>query len=101
MKQLFDEHTNPTHCDKRMVHDGIAPLMTLIASVQKQVIEYRQRLDAVVLADDACAGEVEHMHQTLAAMDREAAAFAAAGRTLAKSFTQWDRYMATAKGAQA
>jgi hypothetical protein len=97
MKSVFAEHDNPTFCCKQDVHAGIAPLLTLVADVQKQVIEYRAQLDAAVLADDSQEGQVEHFHQTLGAMEREAAAFATAGRNLARCFTQLDRYIFDAK----
>lgn len=97
LKKLFAEHEKPTHCCKGDVHAQIGPILALGAAVQKQMIEYRQALMDELLEDDSQASKVEIFHQTFGAAERQAAEFVQAGRQLALTFTQLDRYVADDK----
>lgn len=92
---VFAEHANPTHTSKRTAHDLLAPILRAAADGQKQVLEYRALIAAAELAehDPALDGKLEMMHQTLAAMEREAAALSLHGRQYAQTHSQLDRYM--------
>jgi hypothetical protein len=97
---LFAEHDEPTHCSRQTLSDGLAPVDQLVASVRKQVLEYQLKVsawEAAIAADDPSDGQLEHMHQTFGALEREAAALATATRNLGKAMRQLDRYMADAK----
>lgn len=94
---MLAEHQAPQHCCKREVHDGLRPIAALVAVMQKQMIEYRAALTDALLEDDSMAGRIEHVHQTIAAGEREIAALAQAHRQVAHVFTQLDRYMAQLK----
>lgn len=99
--ELFEEHRAPSHATKQDVHDQLSPVLRVGALVQKQMIEYRSRLTAAELSPDGAGleGTAEHIHQTFAAVEREASAFVSAGRQLAKAMTQLDRYL-TERAAQ-
>lgn len=101
LKKLLDEHSAPQHATKQDVHNMISPLLAMGAKVQKQMIEYKARLTEEELSGQSSApeGETEHHHQTFGAIEREVAAFMAAGRNLAKHMNQLDRDMQQAKGA--
>ncbi len=94
LADVFAEHDDPTHASKREIHDQLAVILAIGADVQKQMIEYRSKLMAAQLVDDTLTGQMEHMHQTFGAAEREATTFVTAGRNLAMCFTQLDRYMA-------
>lgn len=93
---VFDEHASPQHCSKRSAHDQLQPLLCFAACAQKQLAEYREKLLAAELADHdhQLDGKLERLHQTLGAIDRDLPAFIDAGRRIALSFTQLDRYFA-------
>jgi hypothetical protein len=97
LQQLFDEHDAPTHTCKRDIHDALAPMVRLAASIQKQVLEYRTLVTEATLDaehDDATmGGTLEHMHQTFGALEQHAAALTAAARGIALAAEQLDRYM--------
>jgi hypothetical protein len=98
LQQLFDEHDAPTHACKRDIHDALAPMVRLAASVQKQVLEYRTLVTEATLSasheDAAMGGTLEHMHQTFGALETHAAALTTAARGIAQAAEQLDRYMA-------
>lgn len=96
VQALFDEHRKPTHACKRDLHDACAPLLDLGARTQQQLAEYRRRVMAIEMsaaADPELVGKFEHMHQTFAAVEREAMAFVQAGRSLTQAVSQLDRYV--------
>lgn len=94
LARVLDVHAAPEHCCKRDVHAQLSPILTVAANAQMQILAYRTALLQAHLEDDSIASQSEHIDQTLAAAEREVAAFASAGRQLAKVFTQLDRYMA-------
>lgn len=93
---VFAEHESPTHCSKRHAHDQLQPLLCFAACAQKQLAEYRDLLLQAELADHdrALDGKLERLHQTLGAIDLDLPKLLEAGRRIAKSFTQLDRYFA-------
>lgn len=103
LEHLFDEHTSPSHASRRAVHDRASPILAIATAVQRQIAMYRELLIAAELSlandDGKLQGKIEHLHQTLGALERESAAFVESGRRLAGGLTQWDRYMAEAKAA--
>ncbi len=96
---VFDEHRKPTHASKRDVHDVLGPISDVAGRSRMQSVKLRAMLIQAELAahDHALDPKIEHLMQTLGAIDREATAVELAGRNLAQAWAQWDRYMAAAE----
>ena len=100
LEAFFAEHGKPRHCCKRDVHDQLSPIADIAALAHQQIATYKAMLVKAEMAphDHALDFKLEHMHQTLGAIEREASALVATGRLLAQSFAQLDRYMAEWQG---
>lgn len=94
LDRVFAEHKKPKHCKKEDLHAQLIPVADAVAAVQKQMIEYRASIAKAHLEDDELTHKTEHMSQTVAAAEREAAVVFEGIRQLAKTLTQLDRYMA-------
>src|SRR4051812_33562345 len=95
LQAVFDEHQHPQHCCKRDAHDALTPIVRLAGRAQQQVSEYKLLIAQAEVAphDHALDGKMEMMHQTLGAMEREAAALAVHARNLAQTHTQLEYCM--------
>lgn len=99
LEPIVAAHKNAKFASKRAIHDQMAPITTVIANIQLQLVEYRRVTDLAFLADEdpAADAKVEHFRQTFSALDREVTAFAEAARNVARGMSQLDRYIAQAE----
>jgi len=91
---IFAEAKKPTHCCKREAHDALQPLMAFVARTQQQVAKNRELLVVAETSDTGhdIGGDVERMHQTNGALERDAAKAMEAMRRLVQSYAQAERY---------
>ncbi len=96
LQAVLDEHQAPTHASQDDLRGLLVPIVDAATKVQQQLLQYRRLLVIAETAphDTRLDGKLEHVHQTLGALEREAAALVAAARQLVRGAVQWDRYLA-------
>lgn len=99
VSKLFTEHESPTHTSKDAAHADLQLVDEAVSRVRKQIAEYQPMVSAIERAPDGggLAGVIEHLHQTLGALETEAAVMFASNRRLTKAYAQWDRYLLAAR----
>lgn len=96
LQAVLVESSSPKHVSKSDIHALLMPAFDGASKAQMQAQEYHRLLGLAELAphDHQLDGKLEHLHQTLGAIDRESAALVVTIRSLARAFTQWERYLA-------
>lgn len=97
IQAILDENAAPTYSTKADALAATRPLLQFAAAFQRQITEYRARImDAETAEDlpDAFRGNLEFMHQTLAAAERIAADLVRIGREATNIYVQIDRVFA-------
>lgn len=98
LKNLFAEHDSPSHATCADCHTIAGQVLDLVASLQKQSVEYRRLLWQWKTSPDAGAKDkYEWFKQTVDANDAAMAAVSQAVERLVDVQAQFDRYMAELK----
>lgn len=82
---------HPTHLTREQRNASMKPLLDFAHVLSLQVAEYRATLVDAEFVDDVSG--LEHLHQTVSALERDLAAFVKMGRRLKNHLDQYDRYI--------
>ena len=95
VQTLLDQYATPQFASQSTVNAGAGAISTLVASIQKQVIEYTSEVDTIEQnsPDPTLIGPLEELYQTLGAMQREADNLGKALRSTTMMQAQWVAYM--------
>lgn len=92
MTAVLAEAKQPTYATTADVQGQLAPILALITDSQKQIAEHRSRLLLAQVDDASNDGDLDRLHQTLDAWEREVKALLAAARRVRLSALQYERY---------
>lgn len=89
---VMSEAESPTHATIASVQAQLAPILAFTTDSQKQIAEHRSRLLQAQADDASNDGDLDRLHQTLDAWEREAKALLEAARHVRTSALQYERY---------
>jgi hypothetical protein len=95
---VFTEAKSPIHAPAAAVHALLAPVLALVTDSQKQIAQHRQCLLSAQQEDGSTDGDLERLHQTLDAWEREVKTLLDAARRVRLSALQYARYATEIEG---